>query len=676
MLRLKILLQYNIIYYILIILSLSLALFRIYVIKYESKYNINDNNITGIITNIKIKEDYYTLTIKGKEKIIAYYNENIDLSLGDRVLLKGQLYYPTNNTIPNTFNYKKYLNNHDIYFMMKASEIKVINKNNNIFYTIKEKIFNKISKYKKSSDSLKAFVIGDTSSLDEETYYNYQKNGVIHLFSIGSTQINLITAIIFFSLKKINIKKIYKYLIIIIILITIIFTINYSASVIRSLLFFIIYSINKNNDFNISTKNILFLVVSILMLYNPKIIFDIGFQYSSIASYGLIISKRKIKTNYVKSLFFTSIIATLFCMPVTLMNNYEISLISPLNNLIFVPLITLVVFPLSILTIIFEFLEPIYYLTITFMEQINNILGKLTIFNIIIPKINTLFYLIYYFLLIIYVYSKNKLYLTLSILLILSFKLKPKLDLNAYIYYIDVKQGDSTLIYNRNKTILIDTGGVYNYHISKNTITFIKSLGISRIDILILTHGDYDHMGEAINLVENFKVEKVIFNCGEFNELEKELIKVLDKKKIPYYSCIKELNIDDNKLYFLNNNDYGNENDNSSVIYTELNNHKFSFMGDASIEVEEDLIEKYNLKNIEVLKVGHHGSRTSSSKSFIDEVNPKYSIISVGKNNRYGHPNKEVLNNLENSKIYRTDQDGSITFKIRNNKLRIETCSP
>ena len=183
-------------------------------------------------------------------------------------------------------------------------------------------------------------------------------------------------------------------------------------------------------------------------------------------------------------------------------------------------------------------------------------------------------------------------------------------------------------------------------------------------------------MGEAISLVNNFKVEKVIFNCGEFNDLEKDLIKVLDKKKIPYYSCIKELNIDDNKLYFLNNKDYGNENDNSSVIYTELNNHKFLFMGDASIEVEEDLIEKYNLKNIEVLKVGHNGSRTSSSKSFIDEVNPKYSIISVGKNNRYGHPNKKVLNNLENSKIYRTDQDGSIMFKIRNNKLRIETCSP
>ena len=98
-------------------------------------------------------------------------------------------------------------------------------------------------------------------------------------------------------------------------------------------------------------------------------------------------------------------------------------------------------------------------------------------------------------------------------------------------------------------------------------------------------------------------------------------------------------------------------------------------MGDAGIDKEKDIIEKYNLSNIDVLKVGHHGSKTSSSEYFIDEIKPKYSIISVGKNNRYGHPNKEVLNNLENTKIYRTDKNGSIMFKIKNNKLKIKTCN-
>ncbi len=112
----------------------------------------------------------------------------------------------------------------------------------------------------------------------------------------------------------------------------------------------------------------------------------------------------------------------------------------------------------------------------------------------------------------------------------------------------------------------------------------------------ISPHGDYDHMGEAINLVENFKVEKEIFNCGPYETLEKEII------------------------------------------------------------------NKYNLINIDVLKVGYHGSKTSNSKSFVNEINPKYSIISVGKKNHYGHPNKEVLDNLGNSKIYRTNQDGTIMF--------------
>jgi len=121
-------------------------------------------------------------------------------------------------------------------------------------------------------------------------------------------------------------------------------------------------------------------------------------------------------------------------------------------------------------------------------------------------------------------------------------------------------------------------------------------------------------MGEAINLVNNFKVDKVIFNCGPYNDLEKELIKVLDKKKIKYYSCIKELDIDRNKLYFLQTNEYDNENDNINVIYTELNGYKFMFMGDASITTKKEILSKYNLPDINVLKVGHRGSKTSSCK--------------------------------------------------------------
>lgn len=136
------------------------------------------------------------------------------------------------------------------------------------------------------------------------------------------------------------------------------------------------------------------------------------------------------------------------------------------------------------------------------------------------------------------------------------------------------------------------------------------------------------------------------------------------------------INIKNNVLYFINNKIYNNENNNSIVIYTLINNYKFLFMGDAGIEVEKNILHDYNIKNIDFLKVGHHGSNSSTSVEFINYINPKYSIISVGENNRYNHPNKEVLNNLKNTIIYRTDEFGSIVLKIKNNKIKIKTYNP
>ncbi|HHW69148.1 MAG TPA: hypothetical protein GX747_02250, partial [Tenericutes bacterium] len=130
------------------------------------------------------------------------------------------------------------------------------------------------------------------------------------------------------------------------------------------------------------------------------------------------------------------------------------------------------------------------------------------------------------------------------------------------------------------------------------------------------------------------------------------------------------------KLYFLNTKEYNNENDNSNVIYLNYNNYKFLFMGDAGVEKEKDILEKYNLNDIDFLKIGHHGSNTSSSELFINSINPKYSLISVGKNNRYGHPKDSVLDILKNSKIYRTDLDGSIEIKLNKSGYKIKTYPP
>ena len=441
---------------------------------------------------------------------------------------------------------------------------------------------------------------------------------------------------------------------------------------------FILLTLNKLFNFKIKTKNIIMLTFIIIVLINPYYIYNLGFQLSYLISFYLIIFAHIINKhkNYFKKLFVTSLISFLVSFPIIISNYYQVNLLSIFINLLFVPIISYIVLPLAFIALILP-TDSLLILTMDILEGISLSLTNINYLLLELPKPSIYLIIIYYATITLLLINKKCFISLLTTIFI--HKISINFNPNMEILFLDVSQGDSILLhYPHNKyNILIDTGGNYNYEISKNIIIpYLKSKGINKIDYLILTHGDYDHMGESINLIENFKVEKVIFNCGPYNDLEKELIKVLEKKKIKYYSCIKELNIDNSKLYFLQTKEYDNENDNSNVIYIELDGYKFMFMGDSGIEKEKDILDKYNISDIDVLKVGHHGSNTSSSEEFINSINPKYSLISVGKNNRYGHPNKEVLDTLNDSKIYRTDQDGSIMFKIKKDKLQIETCSP
>ena len=566
------------------------------------------------------------------------------------------------------------------YYSMNIDTIILIKRNNNIFYKIKNYLINKIKNIK-HSEYLYTFILGDSSYINDDILNSFRTNGISHLFSVSGMHITLLSTLLLTILNKLK-KSNINLLFVILFLLFYMFLTNFTPSVIRATFLFVFLTLNKLLKINMSTIKIFLIILLINLIINPYNIYNIGFKFSYVISFYLILFNKIINRykNYFVKLFVTSFISFLASIPILINNYFTINIMTIVNNIIFVPLISLIIFPFSLIIILIPKFDTIFKLLINILENLTCFIDNFKI-EIVLCKVNIFIIILYYIIIsfILYkLYKKNYMYLILIILILFIHSNINYIKKSSFITFMDVGQGDSLLIYlgNNKGNILIDTGGKYNYNISKDVINYFKSKGIKNINILIITHGDYDHMGEAINLVENFKVEKVIFNCGEFNELEQDLIKVLDKKKIPYYSCIKELNIDNNKLYFLNNKIYDNENDNSSVIYTELNNHKFLFMGDAGVEVEQDLIEKYNLKDIDVLKVGHHGSKTSSSKTFIDEINPKYSIISVGKNNRYGHPNKEVLNNLDNSKIYRTDQDGSIMFKINNNKLKIETCSP
>jgi len=151
-------------------------------------------------------------------------------------------------------------------------------------------------------------------------------------------------------------------------------------------------------------------------------------------------------------------------------------------------------------------------------------------------------------------------------------------------------------------------------------------------------------------------------------------MKQLQRKNIAYVRNVKTIVAGNLQLQFLNHTLYDNENDNSSVIYLKFGKLKTLLMGDASTKVETALLEQYQLNDVDILKVGHHGSKTSTSKEFMNVITPQYAFISVGKNNRYGHPDHQVLNHLKKSHVFRTDEQGSIIIKQYHNRYEIKTC--
>lgn len=612
--------------------------------------------------------------------------ENIldDLLYGAYVLVEGELIKPYNNTIPNNFNYKSYLSNKMIYYQLKIDNIKVIKESNNIIYKLKNKINKRILKIDKTG-YLKAFILGDNSLIDDMVYESYQSIGITHLFALSGMHVSLLSGIILKGLKKVNNKL--KYLIVIIVLISYGFIVGYPASIKRAITFFIIASINKIFNFKLSTLKILFITVFILIFINYKIIYDIGFLYSVITVFGIFWGSNFIKSeNIIYSSFKLSLVAFLFSLPITLACFYEINILSIIYNMFYIPFVSVILYPFCLLTFILPFLEKILVLLIKVMENISLFLNNIDFFKLYLDFNIGEILLFYILLLVILRYNRFKYFILLFLIVFIDLMI-PYLDSSLYVYYLDVGQGDSSLIITPHlkEVILIDTGGKLSFdtklegdksYVSEGTLSLLRSLGINKIDYLILTHGDYDHMGDAIYLVNNIKINKVIFNCGEYNDLEKELMEVLEQEKINYYTCINELDINKNKIYFLNSDIYDNENDNSNVIYFNFYNNNFLFMGDAGIDKEKYILDNYNLENIDFFKVGHHGSKTSSSKEFVNMINPKYSLVSVGRNNRYGHPNEEVLDILRDSKIYRTDENGTIKLQIKNNKVNINLFEP
>ena len=685
MIKLRTILLQSNIYRVTIVGVIIYALIVTLLPKYESVYKGNEEDFLCSIDNYKIEEDKMKLELVCKEKLVgSYYFKNDEykffkekVNIGNRVIVKGKLVSPKNNTVPYLFNYKKYLYNKRVYYTLKIDSIKILNENSNPFIELKNRVIKHVNSYKDST-YLYAFILGKTELISDEVLTSYRENGISHLFALSGLHVSIFSSILLFILKKLRFKEILNYILIFIFLLLFSFITGFSPSILRATLLFFLLGINKVFYLNIRTLDILYLVFIILVIINPFIIYNLSFILSFTAAFFLIFSSDLLKGgNYFVSLFKVSLLSYFASLPLSIYYFGYTNLLGTILNLVFVPLVSFVVFPLTLITFIISKFYSILNITTNLLENLSLLFNK---FKIIIyfPRMNLIFVFIYLSILMLYIKFKKKICLYLIIVLLIFFKIRPYMDNNTYIYYIDVGQGDSILVVtpHLNKTILIDTGGIvsfnenYKSNIVKNkTIPFFRRIGINKVDYLFLTHGDYDHAGEANELLSNFCVKKVFINKGNINNIEK---KINNKEVLR----LKNFVIDNIKVNSLNNNVFNNENDDSTILLFNIYDYKFLFMGDASIKTEAYLLNNYILPNVDILKVGHHGSYTSTSTDFINVIKPKYSVISVGENNMYKHPNKSVLDILDNTKLFRTDVDGTIEVKISKKGYKIKTYVP
>ncbi len=240
------------------------------------------------------------------------------------------------------------------------------------------------------------------------------------------------------------------------------------------------------------------------------------------------------------------------------------------------------------------------------------------------------------------------------------------------ILYLDVGQADSQLIFYKNKLMIIDTGNVND---GEKIVAFLKEKNITTIDYLIGTHIHEDHIGSMQYIVKEFNIGKMYLPYNESNTsiyYKNLLTEVLNKNlEINELEIGNKINIEDLEceVMAVDNSEPEDANDASIVLEMTYKKYKFLFTGDATKKVENSR----GWKDIDVLKVGHHGSDTSSSKNFIDSIKPEISIISVGEGNNYNLPKESIIKRLEDtgSKVYRTDKHGTIQIIVDENMYEI-----
>ena len=462
-------------------------------------------------------------------------------------------------------------------------------------FVFKDKVF-KNTPYKMSLNHLNSFD-KDVSNLFKKILFNDFVSDNDLLFNIGYG------FGLYFLLRKIFDKN--KYLSLFLLFIYSIFF-DFELKLLFLIIDFILSFFEVDNINNLSIKIIVITLIDIKLFLNYSILLTLIFSFIY-------------KTNYYKSKFLISLVQSFFFGQVNILSCLVYNWY--LNIRIFI-------FIISLLSFVCPLLLPIYLLAMKVLSCIIyifliSIRGKISIITLMILLISYLFG----------IKKDYQLYLLLLMcLLTLNNPIK-------HVTFIDVGQGDATLISNLNYKILIDTGSAYNYRKLKKTL---YEEGVYTLDYLLISHNDEDHCGNVDNLLNDFKVKNIVYDKGDI--AYKDL----------YFNCLDVGIFDD-------------DNDNSVVYYLDINDYSFLFTGDISKNVERLIVNRYAIDKVNCLKVSHHGSATGTSSYFVGKILPDYAIIST--NGKYNHPHKETLDTLNSYlvDILITKELGNIKFNFIGN---------
>ena len=685
-----------------------------------------------IISNVKNKKysDIYTIKIKDKKFYLNIKKtENIDLEYGDRINLTGNFIEPETQRNYRGFDYRKYLKTQGIYgninvnnitkiqnigLSPKISILKRINSISNKIKNIFKENFNE-----KISNVILGMLLGYTDEIDLNVKEDFSKSNISHILAVSGMHVGYVILFCNIIFSKLFGKR-KTYFITIIVLIFYMFLTGLSPSVVRASIMacFMLFSklIYRKSDV---WTNISISLLSML-IYNPFCIGNISLILSYVGTIGILTYSINFKqTNKIKDMIGITLSVTIFLIPILSIYFNKIPIFSLFVSL----LVGIIVLPIFILAIVFIVLNKTTLFIKFFVKNILNFLvkillkisefgSKIPLNQIYVVMPNWLEIFIYYVIIFISVflvyvfkpkrkqntvfnrriknlfhllkfrYRQNKEKVLSIFLIVLIFfgciKIIPK---ELRIHFIDVGQGDSCLIVTpNNKKILIDGGGSENYDIGKNTlIPYLMARRIKKIDYIIISHFDTDHVGGMLTVMEEIKVEKVVISRqGEDSENYQKFKDIVKEKKIKNVVADKgdKLKIEKN-IYFdilwPNPSKFVSENvlnNNSIVCKLQYKNFSMLFTGDIEKEAEKPILHEYkknlHILNSTILKVAHHGSKTSTTEEFLKAVSPKFALIGVGKDNKFGHPNDEVIKRLENDgcKIYRTDKMGEISISV------------